>query len=120
MNYFTPGGGEADWSHVRHWARLQNNIPADLLPRCQKDTGLVQLSPDSRCADVPDCLKTSAVQPTICDSNSFNFKCQYGRLLAPNRCNLGGGGLVWDVVLQPSLRLECQEVAGVNPSSVRQ
>ena len=58
-----------------------------------------------RCTDVPDWVKTSAVQPTFWDSDSFNFKC-HGRQLAPNRCNLDGGS-VWDVVVQPSPGLRC-------------
>ena len=46
-------------------------------------------------------MTTSAVQPTFCDSDSFNFKCRGRQLVAPNWCNLGGGS-VWDVVMQPS------------------
>ena len=74
--------------------------PIYLLPRWQK---VLQYRATQRiCTDVPDWVATSAVQqPTFSDSDSFNFKC-HGRQLAPNRCNLGGGRSVWDVVEQPS------------------
>ena len=57
------------------------------------------------------------MQPTFFfgggDSDWFNSKC-HGRQLAPIRCNLGGGGSVWDVVVhatQPRVR----ETSGQQP-----
>ena len=59
------------------------------------------------------------MQPTFWDTDSFNFMC-CGRQLAPNRYNLGGG-LVWDVVMQPSpevlilkLALDCHALMQLN------
>ena len=79
-------------------AGLHDNVPANLLPKWQKVHQSRVTQP--RCADAPDWVTTSAVQPTFWDSDSFNFKC-HGRQLAPNRCKLGGR-LVWDIVMQPS------------------
>ena len=59
----------------------------------------VQLTQPRCTTDVPDWVTNSAVQPTVCDSDRFNFK-SHGRQLAPSKCNLGGRS-VWEVVVQP-------------------
>ena len=52
-------------------------------------------------------MTTSAVQPTVWVSDSFNFEV-YGRQLATNRCELDGGS-IWDVVMRtgPGFLLIC-------------
>ena len=59
------------------WVRLHDNVPANLLPRWQKFSQSHATPP--RCTDVPDWVKTSAVQPTVWNSDSFNFKCHGGQ-----------------------------------------
>ena len=69
-------------------------------PFTAREAGSSPVSCNSAQYDVPDWVKTYAVQPTFWDSDSFSVKC-HSQQLAPNRSNLGGGS-VWDVVVQPS------------------